>query len=104
MVSAFPALLQNKALNTAILFSMTIASTLRFVLLDRYTNELFDSSLRATALSALNLLVGIVYISVVLSMGFILDRYPAWIVLFYSGIVTLVFVLPSGIQLSRENN
>ena len=103
LVSAFPALIQNKLLNTALLFTMTLSSTLRFVLLDRYTNEVFDSNHRATALSALNLLVGLVYILLVASFGFILDRYPAHTVLVMSCVLTLFFILPRGIQLSRRS-
>jgi len=102
LISSYPAVFENLILNTVMLFTMTLASTLRFILLDGYTNELFDSKLRATAMSALNLLVGIVYIILVSSYGPILDRFTAQYVLIFAGTLTLLFIFPRGLLLSRQ--
>jgi len=75
----------------------------RFAILDRYTNKEFLSKYRATAVSALNMLVGILYIFIVTLGGKIQDIYGTKITYTLLGILALIFVLPSGVSLIREN-
>lgn len=86
------------------IFGMTIPSTLRFVLLDRYTNEVLESKYRAAALSSLNMLVGIVYVLFVVASGPLLDHYPVQLIFFISGALTLFLVVPQAIRLTQRIN
>jgi MFS family permease len=87
------ALLPNDALNLVAIMPLMLASTFRFVLLGKLTNEVFDSRHRATSLSALNLLMGFVYIIIVGSSGLIMNAgHPRWIYL-WTGILPLPLIL-----------
>lgn len=102
LISTLPTIYPSFALGTLLLFLMTLASTLRFVVLDGYVNEEFTSHHRATAISALNMLVRLVYILSVALSGPLLDKLPAGATYFIMGIIVLIVVMPKGISLSRQ--
>ena len=103
LLSSLPILLANQALGTFLLFLMTLASTTRFVLLDKYTNEVFSSKYRATALSTLNLYVSLVYLVLVGISGPIIDHWNVKIVYFLVGLISLVTILPRGLALAKNH-
>lgn len=75
----------------------------RFTLLDQYTNSEFDSKYRATAVSALNMLVSLFYIVLTPIGGQVIARYGAPAMMTTLGIIALVFALPSSIVLVYKN-
>lgn len=102
LISSLPAVIPSIGVGTALLFMMTMSSTLRFVVLDGYVNEEFDSHYRATALSSLNMSIRILYIFSIVLSGPVLDHFPTGVVYFIMGILTLFFILPRGISLSKH--
>ncbi|MBI3577074.1 MFS transporter [Candidatus Gottesmanbacteria bacterium] len=102
LFSSLFAVVPIKAWGTLLLFTMTLASTMRFVVLDAYVNEAFSSQHRATALSTLNMFVRLIFIILVVVSGPILDRYPVAIMYVLIGIGALVTVLPRGIKLAKS--
>lgn len=99
LFSSLFAIIPMKAWGTLLLFTMTLASTMRFVVLDSYVNDVFSSQHRATALSTLNMFVRLIYVALIVVSGPILDRYPVAIVYSLVGIFALVTVLPCSFQL-----
>ena len=77
-------------------------STARWNILSQYTNAEFDSKNRATAISALCMVIGIVFVGVVGMSGFIMERFGG-IRIMYSmlGVITLFTALPLGIHLAN---
>jgi len=102
LFSTLPAIWGDKILGTMLLFGMTIASTMRFVVLDNYVNQEFSSRYRATALSTLNMFVRLVYVALVVLSGPVLDKAPTGTVFFLMGILCLFTVLPTGIRLAKR--
>lgn len=87
------ALIPNPIVNMFAIFPLMFGSTLRFNLLNKLTNEVFDSRHRATALSVLNLLLGIVYSIIVAVSGPLAEiAHPRWIY-FWTGIVPLPLIV-----------
>lgn len=80
-----------------------IISTARWVILAQYTNESFQSKYRATAISAADMLIGIVYIAITLVSGPIMENFGG-VKTMYSllGMLSLVTVLPVGLKLIKE--
>ena len=87
----------------AILLLMS-ASSLRFNLLNKLTNEVFNSRHRATALSTLNLLSGIIYAIIVAASGPIMElTSPRWIY-FFTGILPLPLIIFLVIKMKQNYN
>lgn len=84
-----------------LLAPLHLPSTLRFIFLDAETNQVFTSRNRATALSALNMLLGFVYILFVTLAGGLLDRYGVHTVYLVSGALTVLVIIPTGMLLLR---
>ncbi|MFA6532440.1 MAG: MFS transporter [Patescibacteria group bacterium] len=75
-------------------FSM-IAATARFVFLNKYTNEEYDSRYRATALSALSMFVGIIYVAIITISGPIIANFGGMRTMYtLLGVLTLITVVP----------
>lgn len=79
-----------------------MAGTGRWIVLTRYTNELFDSKYRATAISALSMIVGVVYVIITSLSGPVIVAYGVRMVYTILGILTLVTVLPLSVVLVRN--
>jgi len=84
------------------LLGITIASNCRFTILDKYTNKEFSSGNRTTAVSALNMLVGIVAVIAITVGGFMQEAKGTAFVFLILGVVTIFTVLPSAWSLVRE--
>jgi MFS family permease len=72
-----------------------MCGTARWVILTKYTNECFDSKYRATAISALSMLVGVFYIAITSSSGFLVEYFHGMSAIFLIlGILTALFIIP----------
>lgn len=81
-----------------------MAGTGRWIILTRYTNELFESKYRATAISALSMIVGVIYVAITSLSGPIIASYGVRTMYTILGILTLVTVLPLSVILVRNNS
>jgi len=79
---------------------MLFASTGRWVVLSQYTNAEFSSKNRATALSALSMMIGLIYVAVALISGPVMQAYGGPGIMYSAlGILTLLVVLPLGLKI-----
>ena len=79
-------------------------SNSRWNILGRYTNAEFASQNRTTAISALNMIIGIFYVIVVGASGFIMDRFGGIRTIYTMlGIASAVFILPLGLHLAKHH-
>lgn len=93
-----------KLLAPIIFLGVRFVLSMRFTILDRYTNMEFNSKYRATAISALNMLVSIIYVLIVGASGWLQDLYGARIIYLSLGIITALLAFPSGVSLVKEYN
>ncbi|MEA2056572.1 MAG: MFS transporter [Patescibacteria group bacterium] len=102
LLSLLPGLWVKSALAILVLFGNQLTGSARFALLDHYTNKEFVSKYRATAISALNMLVSIFYIIIVSISGPIQDSLSTRYIYVGLGVMTLIFVIPSALSLVFE--
>ncbi|MDP1722457.1 MAG: MFS transporter [Candidatus Gottesmanbacteria bacterium] len=76
--------------------------TARWILLTPYTNAMFSSRYRATAISALSMIIGLIYIGLTGMSGPIIAAYGVRMIYTILGILTLVTVLPLSVILVRN--
>lgn len=103
-ISFLPSVFANKTMAVFILIGVIISSGARFSILDSFVNEEFETAHRATALSALNMLVNIAYIIIVFFSGPIQERYSTKLVYSLLGLIVLFLVIPSGLFLIKALN
>jgi MFS family permease len=101
--SYLPGFFSTKFLGIFLLAGATFASTARFVILGQFTNEEFESRHRATAVSSLNLLVSLVFILLVSFSGRLMTLYSTKLVYTILGVLSLVLILPLGINLAKNH-
>jgi MFS family permease len=78
------------------------ASTARWILLSKYTNEAYDSKYRSTAISTLSMLIGVIYIAITLISGPIMENFGGAKMMYtLLGLLTIVTVLPLARRISR---
>lgn len=100
-IATIPAFTEYSIIGTIGLFILTLISSMRFVVLDDYINEGFNSKYRATAMSSLNLGVSLIYTVLVAIGGIIIDNHGAGFLYTVFGIGALIIVAPVGIALSK---
>jgi MFS family permease len=71
-----------------------LTTTGRWIFLAPITNKMFESKVRATAISVMSLLIGFVYLFLVGISGFVIERYEIGGMYSVLGIMTLIFVVP----------
>ena len=99
-----PGTLFTKILVVPFVLGMMWLSSACWVLLGKYTNKVFTSKNRATAISALSMMVGIFYIGIMLVSGPIMEYYQSVLPLFtFLGVLALVIVLPLGIRVASHS-
>ncbi len=76
-----------------------IATTARWIILSPMTNAVFSSKYRATAISILSLLIGVVYIGLTGISGFVIANFGIRAMYSLLGILSAVTVLPLSIKL-----
>jgi len=96
------ALIPNQFINVIAIMPLMFASTLRFSLLNKLTNEVFDSKHRATALSGLNLLLGIVYSIIVAISGPLAEMTNPRSIYLFTGILPLPFIVYLTIKMRKN--
>lgn len=105
MIIAFlPGAVAGKILGGALLWLAGFVGTARFIILDKYINDEFASRHRATALSALAMIVNIIYILLMLITGPIMQFSSSKVMFSLLGILSIIFVLPLGIRLRKIKN
>lgn len=92
----------NKLLGALIIFFLLFTAMARYSLLDRMANQEFESKYRATAVSALNMLVSLFYVVIIAISGLLQDTYSTKIVMSGLGILSIFFTLPTAILLIQE--
>jgi len=88
---------RNIYVGTAFLFIHYALFTLRYTVLNKYTNVRFDSKYRASAISSLNMFVSLVYAVVVLALGNVITLDNVGAILTVFGGVLLFITLPLGV-------
>lgn len=78
-----------------------LTTTGRWIFLTPITNKMFDSKVRATAISVMSLLIGFVYLFLVGISGFVIERYDIGGMYTVLGLMALVFVVPSAYLLLK---
>jgi len=101
-LALLPGIFANKTIAPILLFGVTLSGSSRFAILNKYTNKEFESKYRATAISALNMLVSFFFIIVVGFSGKIQDLYNTKTIFTLLGILTVLLVFPSGWSLVKE--
>lgn len=102
LLSFLPGFWAPKFIAPLLLLGAQIVGSARFAVLDMYTNKEFLSKYRATAISALNMLVSFFYIIIVAISGRLQDAYNTKLIFTGLGVLTLIFVIPSGLSLVME--
>jgi MFS family permease len=105
ILSYTPVLFMSKWLAIIPVMAAMFVSGARWNILSHYTNAEFDSKNRATAISALCMVIGLVYVGVVGISGYVMDTFGgARIIYTVLGCVTLFTALPLGVHLSRRHS
>lgn len=71
-----------------------LTTTGRWIFLAPITNKMFESKVRATAISVMSLLIGFVYLFLVGISGFVIERYEIGGMYTVLGVMTIIFVVP----------
>lgn len=80
-----------------------MAGTARWIVLTKYTNELFESRYRATAISALSMIVGIFFSIITWSSGYIIENWGGVRTMYtILGVVTFCTVLPLSLRIISQ--
>ncbi|PIY80611.1 MAG: hypothetical protein COY80_02050 [Candidatus Pacebacteria bacterium CG_4_10_14_0_8_um_filter_42_14] len=86
---------------TPFVFLAMVATTARWVILAPITNKVFSSKYRATAISALSLLIGVVYVILTGASSFLVPLLGIRVMFSLLGVISLVTVVPVGVKLLR---
>ena len=85
------------------IFLIYFIGIIRFTLLDQYANDEFESKYRATAISALNMTVSLIYFLLTFALNPILTKFGSGWVMFSLGILTIVTTIPTTIVLLKKH-
>lgn len=80
-----------------------MVSTARFMILNKYVNEEFESKYRATAISTLSMFVGIIYVIITISSGPIIANFGGVRTIYtLLGLISLIIVYPLSLNAIRH--
>lgn len=80
-----------------------MAGTGRWIVLTRYTNECFESKYRATSISALSMIIGVIYVVITTASGPIIEHLGGVRTMYtLLGLATLVTVLPLSFAVVKQ--
>ncbi len=104
MLPAFlPGMFANGFAGIPLVAGVMFSSTARWILLSKYTNEAYDSKYRATAISTLSMLIGVIYIAITIISGPIMENFGGAKTMYtLLGLLSLVTVLPLAIKLTQK--
>jgi MFS family permease len=98
VLGMIPAFWVNRVIAVVILFLNHLAGTLRFSMLNQYANKEFESKYRATAISALNMAVSLVFAIISITGGRVISYFQpngAKILMTGLGVLTLIIAIPT---------
>ncbi|MBU0576621.1 MFS transporter [Patescibacteria group bacterium] len=82
-----------------------LVSTARWTILAEYTNQVFTSKNRATAISTVSMIIGLFYVVVMLGAGPVMEKFGGSPIIFtILGIISAVTILPLGMYLAKNNS
>lgn len=101
LLTLIPGFLKIQFLGIIAVIISTIIAGSRFTFLDQYVNQEFESRHRATAMSSLNMLVSI-FVAITIGVGGVFqDLFQTPIIVTVFGIISLIIILPKGIELAK---
>ncbi len=105
MASALlPGVIATQQIAVILLLLILTAGSGRFVFLMNYVNELYESRYRATAISALNMLMSAFFILIILVSGPIQDIYGTQVIYSVLGLISLFIVLPVAFLVAKPQH
>jgi MFS family permease len=105
ILSFFPAIFMTKWWAIIPVMAGMFVSGARWNILSHYTNAEFESKNRATAISALCMVIGVVYVVVVGASGIVMEKFGGARIIYTAlGFIALCTALPLGIHLSRNHS
>ena len=84
----------NKTGALVSIFLVQLAGTMRFSFLDQYANDQLESKYRATSLSVLNMMVGMVFVALSLGLSKIITLEGAKVAMMVIGVISLLVGIP----------
>lgn len=95
LVSFLPGIFYSSYFAIPLLMGALMAGTARWIILVPFTNELYDSRYRATAISALSMIIGVIFILITGVAGTVIENYGG-VRMMYTllGVLTLIFIVP----------
>lgn len=102
--SFLPGLLYNDWWAVPFVTFALMAGTARWIVLTKYTNEMFESRYRATAISALSMIIGVIYVGITFISGPIIEQAGVRTMYTVLGFLTLGRVAPLAIVLVRQKS
>jgi MFS family permease len=104
IISFVPSIFFSKWFALIPVIGAMFVSSARWNILSRYTNAEFDSKSRATAISALCMAIGLIYVIVVGLSGTIMEHFGGARTIYTAlGIMTIFTALPLGIHLAKNH-
>jgi len=95
LVSMLPGIFLNGVWGIPTVAGVMMASTARWILLAKYTNEVYDSKYRATAISTLSMVIGMIAVITTTASGPIMANFGGVRTIFtLLGIITAITIIP----------
>jgi len=103
VVSLTPGLWLNSWWGIPFVAGAMLSSTARWILLSKYTNEVFDSRYRATAISTLSMAISLIYVAFTITSGPIMERFGGSRTIFtLLGLISLLTIPPLTLKLIKQ--
>jgi len=99
IISYLPAMFVGRNIGIMIITLTEIIAVARYAFLDQFINDEFISKHRATTLSFMNMMVNIVYLTIVLAGGYIANKFNTAYLYTLLGVVILLTILPITLKL-----
>jgi MFS family permease len=95
IIAMMPGIFLNGVWGIPTVAGVMMASTARWILLAKYTNEVYDSKYRATAISTLSMTIGLISVITTSASGPIMDNFGgARTVFTILGVVSAITIIP----------
>jgi MFS family permease len=99
IISFIPAIIGIKWLGAILLIGLTLGNSARMTILKQFVNEEFSSRVRSTALSSLEMLVSLTFITIVYSSGFFIEQIGTRGILSLVGGLSALILFPLSLWL-----
>mgnify|MGYP001565703694 CR=1 FL=1 len=95
MVAMLPGVFLRGVWGIPAVAGVMMASTARWILLAKYTNEVYDSKYRETAISTLSMAIGLISVIVTSASGPIMANFGGARTIFTSlGLIAMITIIP----------